>query len=122
MTPGLEGLLLAYGQHLLGCAPLGPLGCTCGWEGLQARLSGLPPPSTHRREGSCSSCGKSVLWVATQRGKTMPVNAAPDPAGNIVIKGEETIVVATGQMAPWPRYVSHFATCPAAAKHRKASP
>lgn len=44
---------------------------------------------------NCRSCGARVFWIKTVAGKNMPV----DPDGT-----------------------SHFATCPNAAKHRKAKP
>ena len=54
----------------------------------------------------------------------MPVNPEPDPKGNLVLypdKGDN-MAIAHNPAVHGPevkRYVSHFATCPAAAKFRK---
>lgn len=72
------------------------------------------------------------MWIRTEKGKMMPVNARterfyPDPYG------ERTYVMNDGHVmkgAPAPKgddvlpctasgHISHFATCPNAAKHRK---
>lgn len=50
------------------------------------------PPSTPVK--SCRSCGADIHWIETASGKRMPVN---------------------------PDGTSHFATCPNADQHRKAS-
>jgi hypothetical protein len=78
--------------------------------------------------GECRSCGAAVIWCKTANGKTMPVNAEPDPKGNIVINQEGEALLATyltkalketlGDITP--RYTSHFSNCPHAAQHRKA--
>jgi hypothetical protein len=72
---------------------------------------------------SCSSCHASILWVKTAAtGKAMPVDAAPSPEGNLILRDgiayhESKIPEAE---RPIERYVSHFATCPNGPKHRKA--
>lgn len=53
----------------------------------------------------CRSCGARIQWVKTATGKSMPVNA--ETAG----EGERVYIHG--------KHVSHFSTCPAAAKHRK---
>lgn len=72
---------------------------------------------------NCRSCGAPVRWVETSKGKKMPIDINPNPNGNVILidgvahyvkddpfeKPEETAK----------RYVSHFATCPNAQKHRK---
>lgn len=79
--------------------------------------------STDPRDGS-------MIWVRSKkpdgRYKAMPVNAQPDPAGSVVLfrrVGEGIVcrILRKGE-APPPGAVlrtSHFATCPAAAKHRR---
>ncbi len=59
----------------------------------------------------CRSCGAPIIWMKTKRGKSMPVNAAPSlEFGQVLPEYDPT------------KHVSHFATCPNAAKHRKAKP
>lgn len=35
----------------------------------------------------CRTCGDPIWWLATAAGKRMPVNPAPDPAGNLAGDG-----------------------------------
>lgn len=79
--------------------------------------------------GTCSGCGKRVVWIKTVNGKNMPcdpniVNYALDP------KGKEKIVTPTGKVvcgttgaepgkADGFGYISHFATCPRANGFRR---
>lgn len=87
--------------------------------------------------GNCRSCDRPVRWVtAAATGKTMPIDPAPAPNGNIIITAAgKAYVFATHADAvamrdrssdPYLRmsgtYISHFATCPAAAKHRRPAP
>jgi len=52
--------------------------------------------------------------------KTMPVDAQPSAAGTVRIDPETGFAHVLGIEAPEPRYVTHFATCPKAARFRKA--
>ena len=64
----------------------------------------------------CRSCGVAILWVRTQRGHLMPVDREPVRGGNLHIeRGIAQVVAPSGAL----RHVSHYATCPAADKHRK---
>ena len=78
--------------------------------------------------GKCKSCGRRVLWIKTAAGKNMPV----DPHFvnyRKVHGGKERIVLPNGEVVAGERcdaqeadgygYISHFATCPDAEKHRK---
>ena len=70
----------------------------------------------------CRSCGENIRFVKTAGGKTMPINAKPDPEGTLVLIGtefgEDVTVHHVGRPEPQlelmanPRYKSHFATCP----------
>ncbi len=65
----------------------------------------------------CRSCGAEIQWVPTEKGKLNPIE--PSEGGNIALQmeldGSETaVVVAAGTGT----HVSHFATCPQAAKWR----
>lgn len=73
---------------------------------------------------NCSSCGAEINWVpSAANGVSMPLDAAPCPDGNVVINGGKAHVLNrnlfAGEAPETPRYKSHFATCPNAAKHRK---
>lgn len=61
-----------------------------------------------RAEGfpQCVSCGAAIVWFITKNLKRMPVDASSvDPADTkLDLK----------------KHISHFATCPNAAKHRRA--
>ena len=57
--------------------------------------------------GKCRSCGQQVIWIKTVAGKNMPFN--PQLVTYRQGDGKEKIVT----------YISHFATCPNAARHRK---
>lgn len=82
----------------------------------------------------CRSCGAEVLWVIQEKsGKAQPVDAAPNPDGNVVLTGKKqrsragTITpvartLAIGQMELVPiadRYMPHHATCPDVARWRE---
>lgn len=98
----------------------------------------------------CSSCHRPVWWGRTRAGKLMPLDPEPVEDGNVVLEhlvddDERALralagVTLAGEgptptpgppavrvlrqdelLAPdVPRYVSHFATCPQAAHHRRA--
>lgn len=62
--------------------------------------------------GQCRSCSAQILWVETSTGKKMPLD----------YPGERRFVIESGNgMLARQRetYVTHFATCPNAAQHRK---
>jgi hypothetical protein len=71
----------------------------------------------------CKSCGAEIVWVKTESGRTMPLDATPvDP-----VEVDRTCIIDNG-VAKFgaidcrhdePHYVSHFSTCPQAAQHRK---
>lgn len=69
---------------------------------------------------TCSTCGAAIVWAKTlANGKPAPFDAAPVPDGGFTIEDGVAIPVGllTGENAP--RYVTHFATCPDADKHRR---
>jgi hypothetical protein len=96
---------------------------------------------------ACDGCRAPILWAVNDRtGNRHPVNATPDPAGNIaltadgntyhvfstevlrMLDGEAPLITsreATAELAEWgnlPRYTSHFATCPASDVYRRRCP
>jgi hypothetical protein len=74
------------------------------------------PPS------ACRSCGASIIWAKTANGGLMPVDVTSVEGGNVdldrVRTGFARATVVASDAGVF-RYVSHFATCPDAAKHRK---
>ena len=76
----------------------------------------------------CRSCNATIRWVRVKStGTLMPINSEPDPRGNIVLKDNLAHFVKAGLFdeevegisANAPRYISHFASCPNAKKHRR---
>ncbi len=79
----------------------------------------------------CRSCGATIVWVLTQAGKRMPIDATPRADGNVQIKPDGSAqVLKADELADVSRrcsleghtprlFTSHFATCPSAASHRK---
>lgn len=74
---------------------------------------------------TCRACGKRIFFAKTPAGKAIPLNAEPDPAGNVALRDGLAVVLggealaaarATGEELR----TSHFADCPAAARFRKA--
>jgi len=81
--------------------------------------------------GKCRSCGAQIIWIKTKAGKNMPCNAKlvsfryPKEGE----KGTQRIVLAHGEVvsvieedsdkADGQGYISHFASCPNANKHRR---
>ncbi len=59
-----------------------------------------------RRITRCRSCRAQIVWFETPRGKRMPVDAAT--------------VEPDDQELDLSRHVSHFATCPNSAQHRRS--
>lgn len=90
------------------------------------------PPANARRS-RCSSCQAPIIWAEFKAtGTRAPLDAEPVPDGNLAIAswrpdGTALIVLADtvqgGQLAldtaPPERWVTHFATCPNAAEHRR---
>jgi len=75
----------------------------------------------------CGSCGMSVIWTTTHRGKRMPVDAEPAENGNVRLRqdGERVIAEYPGREHPdlfeddGKRHLSHFVTCPQAESWRR---
>lgn len=72
----------------------------------------------------CKSCGAAIIWVKTQSGKAMPVDAEPCADGPVHVaeteRGPTAFFPPEGTtIADATRHKSHFATCASAATHRK---
>ena len=75
---------------------------------------------THKQQ--CKSCGAAIRWYRTPAGKRMPVDAEPASDGNLVILAGVVQPIQADLfrgIPSGPRYISHFATCPNARKHRR---
>lgn len=74
----------------------------------QATLAGRGPLHPLLEPSSCRSCGAAIVWIQTAKGKRSPCDAArciiTTPAG-VTVVGHQ----------------SHFASCPSAGDHRRAS-
>lgn len=77
---------------------------------------------------TCRSCDAPITWTTNVvTGKRMPVDPEPVEHGNIVLtsgnNGPESRVLTKDELAKRPTkrglYLSHFATCPSAAQHRR---
>lgn len=77
----------------------------------------------------CRSCGFEIIWVRTERGRRMPLNAEPtekhDQSGVFVLRERDDpqgplAISAWGLEGTEPHYISHFATCPNADDHRRS--
>ena len=67
----------------------------------------------------CRSCNAEIVWVKTANGKSMPIDAQPYEDGNLALVDGMALVATEPKGSPL--YKSHFATCPNAKQHRKAS-
>jgi hypothetical protein len=56
----------------------------------------------------CRSCHAPIVWLKTKLGKSMPVDVSKD----------SKFVIGEQEYDPT-KHISHFATCPNAAEHRK---
>jgi hypothetical protein len=72
----------------------------------------------------CSSCAADIVWCITRNDKRMPVDAEPNPKGNIVLTERDSAApsasyVGSFEQTDAPRYFSHFMTCEFAETHRR---
>lgn len=73
---------------------------------------------------ACSSCGANIVWIKTPKGKSMPLDATPNPEGNVVIRDGLAVVLTAAEKAVVPsvgprRWLPHWVGCPSAQTHRK---
>lgn len=81
---------------------------------------------------TCRSCGASIAFVLTTGGKRMPIDVEPSDKGTLFVFAPLPTVALSAESVTArseraelartqgrERYVSHFATCPQAAQHRK---
>jgi hypothetical protein len=58
----------------------------------------------------CRSCRAPIRFLPTPAGKSLPVDAEPE---------KRVVVNRHGQAVMWDTFTPHWATCAAAAEHRK---
>lgn len=71
----------------------------------------------------CRACSEVVVWAKTADGKTMPVDAEPNPRGTLIltreIDGQATVRMATAGDPQGLRWSSHNASCQKPGKFRE---
>jgi len=68
---------------------------------------------------TCKSCGAKIIWAKTESGKSAPFEEDPE-GDHVIADGIASRVLLT--IGPVQRFVSHFARCPNASRHRKKKP
>ena len=68
---------------------------------------------------ACRSCDAPIRWVRTVRGNLMPLDAAPDPAGNVEIIDGVAHVHGQPPLGTPELWTCHFYTCPDAQTWKK---
>lgn len=73
---------------------------------------------------NCQACGAEIFFVKSEHSeRRIPLDAKPRPDGNVVLLPGSRARYLRKDAPPAEngskRYVSHFATCPEAAKFRK---
>lgn len=66
----------------------------------------------------CESCGRAILWAISPTGARLPLDARPMTAYTLddaALGDRHALKLETSQ----PLYVSHFTTCPNAARHSR---
>jgi hypothetical protein len=72
----------------------------------------------------CGSCQAEVIWATTTRGKAMPVDAATDPDGNLVLEPRvdgpplARVLSVARRFGRKDLRTSHFVACPQADQWR----
>lgn len=87
-----------------------------------------PADPDYKIAGECEHCYEPLIWPRTGAGKLIPLNADPDPNGNIVRLGKVVGVLGKPQAAAARRggtelWMHHVVTCPFADRwHEKRAP
>lgn len=75
-----------------------------------------------RRIVHCDGCHALIIFALTTNGKPAPYDSEPTPSGRNVFQADGYMRALKKDEAPpagTPRYVSHWATCPAAKAFRE---
>ena len=67
----------------------------------------------------CDGCGAHIIWVKTDKGKNMPIDAKPAMLCGITVKTQTDIFDHTFATVHPVVYRSHFETCPEADRFRE---
>jgi len=77
----------------------------------------------------CKSCGASIIWMRTSKGKMIPIDAetvrpGDETTGGVLAATGSALAATGGALAVYMPgiHVSHFATCPHAKQWRKTTP
>lgn len=78
----------------------------------------------------CNYCGKKIVWTKTEKGGRMPLDAAPDTNGNVLIymHAGEAISAVVAKKARLdairaqgtPMYLHHKLSCPRASEWQRS--
>jgi len=68
---------------------------------------------------ACSSCGAEIVWAITMSGRPTPCDAKPVKVLAWTGRMVDTVHGQAQEVEVKTAFVSHFATCPNAAKHRR---
>ncbi|MGD9712863.1 MAG: hypothetical protein AB7V46_12440 [Thermomicrobiales bacterium] len=74
----------------------------------------------------CRSCLADIIWAKTEAGTLIPLDATPGkPGANMaLIEGVAKVINKNDLFEPvysGPLYLSHWASCPHAAQHRRSA-
>lgn len=69
---------------------------------------------------ACRSCGAAIRWARTRAGNLMPLDAHPDPNGNVEIVDGIVHVHPQPPLTGETLWMPHHATCPDADTWRRA--
>lgn len=70
---------------------------------------------------ACRACGAEILWARTSNDKSIPLDAAPNPDGNVVVQGGGYAAPSATVLGPLDKlsmpegstfHMPHHATCP----------
>lgn len=109
---------MLFAAWVLGFIP----GVICGMAAANADRKG-------KRMAKCKSCGADIVWIKTKRGKMMPCNPTAiayrfaercETDALMMVTEDGKVDRGVPDACSWMTgYVSHFATCPYAEKHRR---
>ena len=76
-------------------------------------IHGPAPRSVDRQISECRSCSAAIIWVETEKGKKMPIDAEPGTGGRFALSADgRTVSFVHTHLARDDLYASHFETCP----------
>jgi hypothetical protein len=92
-------------------------------DAVEAALTQVDPFATPKATtAKCRSCDADIVWALTEADKRIPLDAAPAADGNLVLVDGVARAPRIDDAPGAVTYVSHYATCPNADKHRAPKP